>query len=136
MTRSHLFLRSLLAGVVAGFSAGILSWLFDMGMDMIGFSFVPFDLPGHVVVALGFNILGIIPLWLMGRFLQQPMPAYYTLAVVVGVLLSVLVAVFPPYASNFTIIVAIPGILMVSLVSAVVATQIAYRGGSADPVIA
>lgn len=134
MTRSYLFLRSVLGGLVAGLAAALLSWLFDMGMDMLGFSFVPFSFAGHLVVLLGFNILGIIPLWLMGRYLVQPMPAFYTLSVVVGVVLSIIVTIFPPYESGFFVFVAIPGILLGALVSAVVATQIAYRGSSADPI--
>lgn len=136
MTRSYLFLRCILAGVVAGLAGGCISWLFDFVMDLIGFSVVPFGFPGHMVVLALINVLGIIPMWLIGRFVSQPVPAYFTLVIVVAVAFSVLVAVYPPYSGGFTLFAAIPGVLLTAVMSAIVATQIAYRGGSSEPVVA
>ncbi len=104
----------------------MLAWGFDLVMDMIGISFVPFGFAGHLVVGGFVNLLGIIPLYLLGRFMQQPVPAYFTLVFVAAVAVSVLVSVAPPYATFYPY-VAVPGILVTALASAGVATQIAYR---------
>ncbi|MBP9751048.1 MAG: hypothetical protein KBC95_04360 [Candidatus Peribacteraceae bacterium] len=126
MKRSYLFPRALLGGVAAGLATAVLAWGFDLVMDMIGISFVPFGFAGHLVVGGFVNLLGIIPLYLLGRFMQQPVPAYFTLVFVAAVAVSVLVSVAPPYATFYPY-VAVPGILVTALASAGVATQIAYR---------
>lgn len=126
MKRSYLFPRALLGGVAAGLATAVLAWGFDLVMDMIGISFVPFGFAGHLVVGGFVNLLGIIPLYLLGRFMQQPVPAYFTLVFVAAVAASVLVSVAPPYATFYPY-VAVPGILVTALASAGVATQIAYR---------
>lgn len=126
MKRSYLFPRALLGGVAAGLATAVLAWGFDLVMDMIGISFVPFGFAGHLVVGGFLNLLGIIPLYLLGRFMQQPVPAYFTLVFVAAVAASVLVSVAPPYATFYPY-VAVPGILVTALASAGVATQIAYR---------
>lgn len=126
MKRSYLFPRALLGGIAAGLASAVLAWGFDLVMDMIGSSFVPFGFAGHLVIGGSLNLLGIIPLYLLGRFMQQPLPAYFTVVFVAAVAMSVLVSVAPPYATFYPF-VAVPGILVVSLVSAAIATQIAYR---------
>ena len=128
MNRPHLFLRCLLAGLAAALVASFASWLYDVVMDLIGFSFVPFSIAGHLVILGILNVLGIIPLYLIGRFVKQPMPAYYTLALMVAIALSILVTITPPWSVGFTLYAAVPGFLLCGLISAVVATQIAYRG--------
>ncbi len=126
MKRSYLFPRALLGGLVAGLASAVLAWGFDLVMDMIGFSFVPFGFAGHLVVGMFLNILAIIPLYLLGRFMQQPVPAYFTVVFVAAVAASVLVSVAPPYATFYPF-VAVPGLLVTALVAAAIATQIAYR---------
>ncbi len=131
------FLRCIVAGFLAALVGALVSWLFDLGMDLVGFSFVPFGIGGHIFVVGFLNIVGILPLFLIGRFVGQPVTAYFTLALVFAVCFSILVGVAPPWKSEFSLLVAIPAFLVVTLASATVATQVAYSGlKSSEPVSA
>jgi hypothetical protein len=131
MKRPNLFLRCLLASVASGLAAAVAAWIFATLMTFAGFSFVALAFLPLLFVCVVFNLLGLLPLYLVARFTNQPVTAYYTTTIAAAVALSILIVVAPPYQGPFAV-VAIPAHFIVALVSAAVSAQIALIDPAAD----